>query len=328
MTLLRDQTELPTEPMVSVAITSYNGERTIAATLESVLRQSVPFPVEIVIGDDASSDGTAAVAQAYRDKYPNVIRLQVQPKNVGIQRNYFETFAASRGRYIAWLDSDDWWTDPEKLRLQVEVLEADPNIVIACHYVRWVTSDGDVKRERYPELPPGRYGEKDILRQNFLPSPSVVFRNGLQRLLPDWFFDAAPLTDWPLYALAAQHGDIVLMDRVMADYRLSPNGSFWGRGDLFWYRLDARFYDFIDSSLSPASQRIARSEQGKRYERLAYHLRQQGDFLASRQAAWKAFTAPAPLDNIPEKLKSLLASTVRETQWRLKGSPQQAVEPR
>jgi len=317
---LRDQTEAHPEPMVSVAITAYNSERTLAATLESVLRQNVDFPVEIVIGDDCSKDGTAALAGRYQAQYPAVVRVHLQPHNVGIQRNYFDTFAQCRGRYIAWLDSDDAWTDPEKLHVQVQALEADPGVVIAGHYVRWVTPDGEVKRDRVPALAPGRYGHAHILRSNFLPSPSVMFRNGLQRLLPNWYFDAAPLTDWPLYALASQHGDILLLDRVMADYRLTPSSSFWGQGDLFWYRLDARFYDFIRNDLTPEARRIARSEQGLRYERLAYHLRKQGDFPESRRTAWKALRAPQPLDNLPGKLKSLVAATLREAEWRLKGS--------
>lgn len=307
------------EPLVSVVVCAYNREKTLGATIESILGQVTEFPVEIVIGNDGSVDGTAAIAEAYRERYPAVVRVSHRPRNVGIQRNYYETNTECRGRYVAWLDSDDVWTDAEKLTLQVQAMEADPSIALVGHCVRWVTPDGEVKRERVPTLPAGRYGAADILRKNFLPSPSVLFRNGLMRELKPWYFDAAPLTDWPVYLLAAQKGAIVLLDRVMADYHLSPNGAFWGKGDLFWFRLDIAFYDFVRRDLPLSLKRLARSEQGKRYERLAYHLRKNGDFAGSRRAGWKALRVPVWHDNVPGKVKGLIAAAVREVQWRLKG---------
>src|SRR5260370_41210924 len=81
-----------------------------------------------------------------------------------------------------------------------------------------------------------------ILRSNFLPSPSVMFRNGLQRQLPEWYFEVAPLTDWPLYVVAACSGDILLIDRIMADYTLHTTGAFWGEGTLLWDTVTAEFY--------------------------------------------------------------------------------------
>ncbi len=192
--------------------------------------QQADFPIEIVIADDCSTDGTIALAKTYRSRFPNLIRILERSKNVGTQRNYYDAFEQCRGKYIAWLDADDYWTDPAKLAIQVEALEADPSLMICCHFVRWVIrdKDGEVTRERFPTLPAGRHGMESILRSNFLPSPSVVFRNGLHRQLPQWYFDVPPLTDWPLYVVAARSGDILLIDRVMADYTLNATSAFWG----------------------------------------------------------------------------------------------------
>jgi glycosyltransferase involved in cell wall biosynthesis len=311
-------------PLVSVAITSFNSEDWLSRAVDSVLQQRTSFPLEIVIGDDASQDATVSVANSYRKRYPQMIVVVERSKNVGIQRNYYETFEQCRGKFIAWLDADDYWTDPDKLTVQVGTMESDESINACCHFVRWVSNTGELVRDRYPSIGPGRYGLEEILRHNFLPSPSVMFRNGIHRNLPDWYFDLAPTTDWPIWVLAALSGSIVLLDRVMADYVLNPDSSLMGKGDMYWYQTDARFYEYIESVLPSGCHRLVRAEKGKRYESLAYWARKRGDFTASRQAAFKAFCAPFVMDNIGGKTKALLASLVREAEWRLSNGKRQA----
>lgn len=310
-------------PVVSVAITTFNSAACLPRALDSVLAQRTDFPVEIVISDDCSTDDSVQVARAYRERYPDVIRVLERSENAGIQRNYYELFERCGGEFIAWLDADDYWTDPEKLTVQASVLRADESINVCGHIVRWVTNDGDVKRERYPSLAPGRYGLTEILRRDFLPSVSALFRNGIHRNLPAWYFDLAPISDWPIWVLAALSGDIVLLDRVMADYVLMPDSSLMSKGDLYWYRSDAQFYEHIVSVLPSQWQRFARAEKGKRYEAMAYALRKQGDHTGSRKAALSAFRSPSMLDNFGSKTKTLLASLVREAQWKLSGGRSQ-----
>jgi glycosyltransferase involved in cell wall biosynthesis len=311
-------------PLVSVAITSYNSADWLGRAIESVLMQRTAFPIEIVVGDDYSSDSTLEVARAYEQKHPGVVRVIARERNIGIQRNYYDTFENCRGKYIAWLDADDYWTDPEKLTLQAGAMEADPTITLCGHYIRVVTTDGVLKQERSPSTPPGRYGAEAVLRSCFLPSLSGVFRNGIQRRLPAWYFDLAPVTEWPIWVLAALAGDVVMIDRVMADYTHTPGSAAASKGPLFRARMEAKFYDCIQSVLPARLQRIARAEQGKRYEAIAYHLRTTGDCRASRQAAAQAFGAPFFADNLYSKTRALLMSLVREALWRIRGPKQQA----
>jgi hypothetical protein len=299
--------------MVSVAITSFNSEKWLARALDSVLEQRAPFPIEIVVGDDCSLDGTVGVAMSYRDRHPDMIKVIARSKNIGIQQNYYDTFTHCRGKYIAWLDADDYWTDPEKLQVQIQMMEDDPTISASGHVVRWVTTEREFIR-MHPSSPPGRYGLGEMVRRNFLPSVSVVFRNGIQAKLPEWYFDLKPVTDWPIWILAAQSGDIVLLERVMADYTLTPGSAFMGTGRLKGSMADARFYEKVESILPQTYRRIARAEKGKRYEEISYLLRQDGDFSASLDAAQKAFSSPAALDNIGSKTKTLVASLVRQLQ--------------
>lgn len=304
-------------PLVSIAITTYNAEKWISRALDSVLKQKTKFLIEIVIGDDCSKDSTLQVVSSYQKICPNKVRILQREKNIGMCRNYYDLFENCRGKYIAWLDADDYWADPDKLSIQVATLESDPSISACCHFVRWVTKDGEVNREKYPVLAPGRYGMEEILRRNFVPSLSMMFRNGLHQSLPEWYFDIAPTTDWPLWVLAALSGEIAVLDRVMADYVLTPDSSFTSKGSLFWYKQDARFYDHIESILPPEWRRYARAQKGKRYESLAYELRKQGDFAGEREAAVLAFRSPAWGDNASSKTKVLFAAVLHEAKSKL-----------
>src|ERR1700683_4508713 len=122
-----DSDRLPA-PVVSVAITTYNSVKWLSRALDSVLEQRTDFPFEIVISDDCSRDETLALAKSYRDRHPRRIRVMGRCVNVGTQQNYYDRFGQCRGRFIAWLDADDYWTDPEKLAIQAETLDSDPSI--------------------------------------------------------------------------------------------------------------------------------------------------------------------------------------------------------
>ena len=306
-------------PVVSVAITAYNSAQWLSRAVDSVLKQRTDFPIEIVISDDCSQDETLHLAHSYRDRHPGLIRVLERSANIGMMHNYYETFEQCKGEFIAWLDADDYWTDPEKLKIQVEALKSDPTISMCCHPVRVVMNDGKLKHERSPSLPPGRYGLQDLLHQNIVASLSAMFRNGIQRKLPSWYFDLAPVTDWPIWVLAALSGDILLLDRVMGDYMLTLGSSHSSRGPLFAFKADVRFYERVESILPPKWHRLVGVEKGKRYETIADLLREQGDFVGSRQAAFRAFRSPFIIDNLRSKARSLLAALVRETQWRIRG---------
>jgi glycosyltransferase involved in cell wall biosynthesis len=305
-----------TRPLVSVSMTTYNVEATLVRALDSVLMQKRTFPMEIVLGDDASTDGTLLIARAYRKRHPSIIRLIEREENVGIQRNTYDTLDRCRGRYTAWLDADDCWTDSDKLSIQVEILEANPEVNVCAHFVRWVTHDGQVQRERYPSIPAGRYGFDEVLKHNFIPGLSAVFRTGIHRDLPNWYFEIASLSDWPLWIVAALLGDVILIDKVMADYTLSTDSSFTSKGANFWYAADADFYERIEDMLPSEWHRIIRSERGKRYENLSGALREQGRFSDSRQAALKAFCSPFLRDRVSSKTKGLVGALLREWRYR------------
>ena len=115
--------DYPVFPLVSVCMTTYNHEAYLAQAIESVLAQQTSFGVELVLGDDCSTDSTAAICREYAEKYPGRVRFVTGQRNVGWRANYLRTFEACRGKYVAYCDGDDWWSDPRKLQMQANALQ-------------------------------------------------------------------------------------------------------------------------------------------------------------------------------------------------------------
>lgn len=121
------------DPLLSVRIATYQHAGFIAQCLDRVLAQQTNFPFEILIGEDCSTDGTRDIVFDYADRYPEKIRVITADMNVGIKANGQRLREACRGKYIALLEGDDYWTDPMKLQKQVDFLESNPDYVLCYH---------------------------------------------------------------------------------------------------------------------------------------------------------------------------------------------------
>lgn len=126
-------------PLVSVHMITYNHAPYIRKAIESVLAQKTNFSFELVIGEDCSTDGTREIVFEYKDKYPNIIRVITSEHNVGAKANSRRTDQASRGKYIAFCEGDDFWHYTGKLQRQIDYLEDHPECGLVC-------SDYDVYR--------------------------------------------------------------------------------------------------------------------------------------------------------------------------------------
>ena len=110
------------DPVISVIIPAYNAEPYLATAIESVLTQTYS-PVEIVVIDDGSTDGTAEIAKHFLPR----IQFISQP-NAGHAAARNRAIAVAAGASFSFLDADDYWTNRDKLRIQKKVLDADPSL--------------------------------------------------------------------------------------------------------------------------------------------------------------------------------------------------------
>jgi len=226
---------------LSVLVMTYNHREYISEALDGILMQKTDFDFEILIGEDDSDDGTREICREYAAKYPDRIRLFLNDRKNVIyidgkptgRWNFINLFKHARGKYIAWCEGDDYWTDPYKLQKQVDFLDQKPDFVICFHHVDWLIN-GQLKRNTY--LPPtskGYYTADDLfMHDNFMRTCSVVFRNGLFDELPEWFYHI-PYGDIAMHVLNAQHGKIGYIDETMGVYRVHSGGIYSNENPFF-----------------------------------------------------------------------------------------------
>lgn len=134
------------EILVSICCITYNHEKYIRDAIEGFLMQKTDFPFEVLIHDDASTDGTADIIREYETKYPDIIKPIYQTENQyskGIKISATYNYPRAKGKYIALCEGDDYWTDPLKLQIQVNVLEKHPQYVFCCHrFKRYIQNEG------------------------------------------------------------------------------------------------------------------------------------------------------------------------------------------
>lgn len=139
---IRDATTGSGEPTVSIVIVTYNHVNMLQKAVESVLMQIVNFSCEILIGDDASTDGTSDLIREYALKYPQLIIPFIRNANVGAAKNSYMLLLQARGEYIALLEGDDYWIDPYKLQKQVDFLVTHPQYIGCTHRLKYVDANG------------------------------------------------------------------------------------------------------------------------------------------------------------------------------------------
>jgi glycosyltransferase involved in cell wall biosynthesis len=239
---LSDPSNIAAEPVVSVIMMTYNHEPYIAQAIEGVVMQQCNVPIELLIGEDCSTDRTRDICLEYQQRYPKLIRLVTSETNVGMHKNMFRLFGRAKGRYIAMCEGDDYWTDPEKLRKQVEFLEANKHFIICFHKVR-ILKNGELVEDYVTKAPPPVTNIRELSKGNYIHTCSSVFRNHV-RQLPTWFNAKLNACDYPLHMILAERGKINYMPMFMAIYRVHSGGNFSGalpeetmRGNLFLLKV-------------------------------------------------------------------------------------------
>ncbi|MCU0334662.1 MAG: glycosyltransferase [Chitinophagaceae bacterium] len=209
-----------TPPMVAVYMICYNCEAYIAQAIEGVLRQQADFAIRLFIGDDASTDATASICKAYKERFPQQIELLLHPVNIGAVNNaktVYEACLNSGAKYVAMCEGDDYWTDPDKLQKQVRLLEANPQYSLCFHEAVLLNMETG-EEELYLEYSRDVYNTEDVLRTGaFVPTLSIVFRTAGFHF-PAWYFSVS-IGDAALVLMNSIRGDIVLMREKMGVYR-------------------------------------------------------------------------------------------------------------
>jgi len=240
-------------PKLSVCLITYNHARFIREALDSVLNQETEFAFEVCIGEDESSDGTHEICREYARNHPDKIRLFERSRKDNIRVygrptgrfNFLETLRECRGEYVAWLEGDDYWTDPHKLQKQVDYLDQNPDVPCCFHHS--IRVDEHSHTTQSPEtLVLRQVTQTDFIlgRREYVGTHATVFRNGGCRIWDQRWAKAVGSFDKFFKMYLIGDGAAVVLPEIMGAYREHPSGlytslrslekAYWGFRDQVW----------------------------------------------------------------------------------------------
>lgn len=272
------------KPIVSVCIPTYQHVQYIGKCLDGALMQETTFPIEIIIGDDGSVDGTVDVCKDYAERFPDKIRFfnrervltRVFDSEAHIERfcNWWWTLRDARGKYVAICEGDDYWIDPLKLQKQVDFLENHPDYVMSHTSIQYYFQNQKLfVQSRDAEI--NAHLNDDIHAEDILFSDryriqtvTVVYRKDIAELVlscdSSLYRSGRFLQgDTPLWYGLLQHGKIHFLPEVTAIYRRN-DGSVTATKDIKKYMrfmlsyAELRMYLVHRDNLSSIEERVNR----------------------------------------------------------------------
>jgi len=219
------------KPIISVVVTTYNHEKYIAQTIESILSQKDCPDFEIIVGEDCSTDKTREIVKVYADKYPQ-IKLMNYDTNQGVQKNLKECFNYCQGEYIAICEGDDYWVDKYKLKKQYEVLDRNKEASMCFSDITLLFEDGSTAghfsgiRKTLPEI----ITVKEVLLHKGSPATFSCCMYTAQAVasVPHSYYEIGDAYDLLFNLYVLEQGVAIFLKEACVYYRITSQG-LWNR---------------------------------------------------------------------------------------------------
>lgn len=239
---------------LTIVTTTYNQEKYIEKAIKSFLMQKTNFDFKILISDDCSTDNTKKILTRYEKKYPKLIEVIYNKKNLGAMDNFIETLNRVHTEYVALCDGDDYWTDPLKLQKQVDILDSNKDFSLCFHKVNIVFEDNSVKPSYYPININDTTTFEDLIKDSYIPANSVVYRwkfikeNSFKKEFPQNIVPG----DYYVNLYHAFFGKIKYINEVMSVYVRNAGGMWWltsqsGKENEFYLKYGEKYLNFYKS---------------------------------------------------------------------------------
>lgn len=253
------------KPLVSVILIAYNQRRYIRQAIESVLAQETSFSYELLIGDDASDDGTSDIVAEYAQAYPDRVRAFIRPENLGAARNAVLLLQQARGEFIASLEGDDYWIDPQKLEKQAAFLRESPGFIGCTSRIRCVDENGRAIRGKPEWIRQKRVFTLADFDGVHLPgqASSLMRRNIFRQPTHDYSVLTEAdtmISDRTAMLIFLLQGDFYCFDQPMSVYRYAPALQ----GGNLTSQLAGEASILRDVQITRAMERYAYEEFGRR----------------------------------------------------------------
>lgn len=224
---------------VSIHCLTYNHEKYVRKTFEGFLKQKTNFAFEVLVHDDASTDGTPEIIREYTEKYPDIFKPLYQKENQyskGIMVAYVYNFPRAAGKYMAYCEGDDYWCDENKLQKQYDTMEKHPECSICTHIAQMISADEEKPIGTIPKKPfkNGVVDEAVFLRSELIDgwasqTSSFFLRNEyLKQYIAEnpKYCRTMVVGDFPTILYMLTKGKVYFIDEIMSCYRYGGAESF------------------------------------------------------------------------------------------------------
>ena len=221
--------------VVSILCNTYNHENYISDAIESFLMQKTNFKYEILIHDDASTDKTAEIIREYEMRYSDIIKPIYQKENQHSKgvRVALINHERANGKYYALCEGDDYWSNPNKLKKQVDYLEKNPDCSACVHASLNVNAEGN---KTIFKIRPSRCNKELSIQEvikgggAFVATNSIVYRRDMGSIRPEFYYkNKFSFGDYQLIILLTLVGKVYYLDEVMSVYRSNVPESWTSR---------------------------------------------------------------------------------------------------
>jgi glycosyltransferase involved in cell wall biosynthesis len=211
-------------PKVSVLLITFNQENSIRNAIEGILIQKTNFSIELVIGDDSSTDLTKSICHEYELIRPDIIKILPSGKNLGAILNFKKTLDACNGKFVAICEGDDYWIDPNKLQKQVDYLESNPDFALIHSNKKVLIGDKFYEDQQLYEQ--HGYLIEDLLISNNISTLTVLVRADILKESTRYVLINANIRKWtmldyPIWLHIALNHKIEFLNETMGVYRFS-----------------------------------------------------------------------------------------------------------
>lgn len=218
------------QPQISIICNTYNQEKYIGQALDSFLMQKVSVPFEILVHDDASTDGTSHIIKKYEELYPDIVKPIYNPVNQYSLGNSITAniqIPRAKGKYLAFCEGDDYWSEQNKLQIQYDYMEKHPEATGCCHAYSMVKRDNSLIEEIYDflgdcEVPMSRLIGNQLKVPHFA---TLFLRKGCIENMGDQFL-GRPCNDMVIRIYCAVNGSLHYISKNMSCYRRNVEGSW------------------------------------------------------------------------------------------------------
>lgn len=281
---------------ISVICMTYNHKNYIRRALEGFVSQKTDFPFEVIVHDDASTDGTADIVREFEKRYPDLIKPIYQTENLysrGISAKYEFVLPVVQGDYIAICEGDDCWTDENKLQFQYDYMKAHPECALCVHQSTIHDCLKNTDRNHNTDTEDRLFSMEELIPMagGAFATNSILMKKNVYSDIPECL-KAKGFGDYQFFLNGALCGTVYYMARNMSTYNFGVEGS-WTERTLFDNKIAIEHCQEVIRMLNTFNEAYNKKYDAavqKTVNRFSYEiLKYEGKFFASKKEPYREF---------------------------------------